>query len=131
MAKQLYNRIGKIGVDDLLADPQNHTYTVTDEQIAEGAKFTRGQLVTYDTSTNTVKAVTKASDAPFGIVVDDVNCSEEADENGDLSVRVYVSGAFNAQSELLTVSDSLDINTFYVALRDRGMILRNRALSAD
>ena len=141
MAKQLYSRIGEIGVDDLLADPQNSTYVVTDEQIAEGASFRRGQLVTYDKTNNIVKAVTAGTDVPFGIVASDVNCSDDEEENGDTSVRVYVSGTFNAQSQLLdagsvtsgsgdnATTTALDINSFYVALRERGIILRNRAVA--
>ena len=140
MAKLLNTKIGEIGVDDLLADPQGNNYVVTDEKIAVGTVLTRGQLVTYDTSTDCVKAVTAAADVPFGIVVDDVDGTDSEDA-GDLMVRVYVRGAFNAQSSLLktcevttgsgenAVTTAVSINSFYVSLRERGIILRNRDLA--
>ena len=139
MAKQLNTRIGEIGIDDLLADDRDN-YVTTDEAIAEGASFHRGQLVTYDTENKIIKAMTSASDVPFGIVVHDVNCSENEEENGDIVATVYVRGAFNGKSSLLDAGEipaqeasegveasdavPLDIEDFYVALRDRGIIIR-------
>ena len=75
------------------------------------------------------------SDIPFGIVVRDVNCSENEDENGDLFATVYVRGSFNGQSSLLDAgaipaedtshkATPLSFEDFYVALRERGIIIR-------
>lgn len=134
MAKQLYRRIGEWKPDDLLADSRDN-YITTDEEIDAGASFHRGQIVKYDSTTKTIKAMTAKSDIPFGIVVQDVNCSSDEEENGDLFVTVYVRGSFNGQSSLLDAGEipatddsqkatPLSFEDFYVALRDRGIIIR-------
>nr|DAW54420.1 MAG TPA: Head decoration protein, Viral protein.5A [Caudoviricetes sp.] len=134
MTKQLYRRIGEWKPDDLLADSRD-IYITTDEAIDAGASFHRGQIVKYDSTTKTIKAMTAKSDIPFGIVVRDVNCSENEDENGDLFATVYVRGSFNGQSSLLDAgaipaedtshkATPLSFEDFYVALRERGIIIR-------
>ncbi len=72
------------------------TFPVT---VASGQNLKRGALITYNTSTKKVSAVSSTSDEVFGIMAEDVDASA-----GDVDSVAFVTGDFN--SEAIKVASS-------------------------
>lgn len=119
MTQELHTQEG-MDYDKLLAVPNRAPINSLKVTVATGENLKRGTIVTLDTATGKVKAVTVKTQEVYGILAEDCDAT-----SADVESVIYTNGDFNAEALILgTVTDSSTVADYAASARKVDIFFR-------